>query len=153
MKVLLALMFILMYAECQRHRHQKCKDPTEESLRNKLLRLTPDSLLLGEPEHVPDITMKRCPLSINTSSELIQDRSISPWSYRINEDLNRYPQMIVEAYCLCKGCVSSKSNHMVSEHFFKEVPVLYKSSKCKKSRYIYKLRYIPIAQFCVCRFR
>nr|DBA27721.1 TPA: hypothetical protein GDO54_008186 [Pyxicephalus adspersus] len=152
MKLLLALIFILMYMECQGHRSHRCKDPSEEHMRTKLLRLAPDALIYTSPDVVADIKMKKCPSSINVSSELMQDRSISPWSYRINEDLNRYPQRIVEAYCLCKGCVLSKTNSMVSVPFYKEVPVLYKSSKCKKSRFIYKLRHIRIAQFCICRF-
>ncbi|XP_077315290.1 interleukin-25-like [Lithobates pipiens] len=152
MKLLLALIFILMYMECEGKQNHRCKNPSEELLRNKLERLAPDSLLLIRQDNVPDITIKKCPSSINISSELMQDRSISPWSYRINEDLNRYPPIIVEAYCLCKGCVSSKANSMVSVPFYKEVPILYKTSKCKKSRFVYKLRHIRIAQFCICRF-
>ncbi|XP_018410857.1 PREDICTED: interleukin-17D-like [Nanorana parkeri] len=152
MKLLLALICILMYMECQGQRHHRCKDPSEEHLRTKLLRQAPDSLLLTRQDNPPDIKMKKCPSSINVSSELMQDRSISPWSYRINENVDRYPPKIVEAYCLCRGCVSSKANSMISVPFYKEVPVLYKTSKCKKSRFIYKLRNIRVAQFCICRF-
>ncbi|XP_073411494.1 interleukin-17D-like [Dendrobates tinctorius] len=150
-KLMLDLILLLSFMMCQ-GQHTRCKDPSEEHLRQKLHRLSPDSLLLSKSDHLSEAKMKKCPTSVNTSSELIQDRSISPWSYRINKDLNRYPQKIVEAYCLCKGCVTSKESSMVSEPFYKEVGVLYKSLKCKKSRYVYKLRYIRIAQFCICRF-
>ncbi|XP_044153901.1 interleukin-17D-like isoform X1 [Bufo gargarizans] len=150
-KLLFPVILILSCTLCQGHRI-RCKDPSEEHLKQKYQRLSPESLLISKTDYVPDVKMKRCPTSVNVSSELMQDRSISPWSYRINEDMNRYPREIVEAYCLCKGCVTSKESSMVSEPFYREVPVLYKSSKCKKSRYVYKLRSIRIAQFCICRF-
>ncbi|XP_069808268.1 interleukin-17D-like [Dendropsophus ebraccatus] len=150
-KLMLPVVLILSFTICQGQR-VRCKDPSEEHLRQKLHRLSPDSLLLSNSEYIPDIKKKKCPSSVNISSELMQDRSISPWSYSINEDMNRYPREIVEAYCLCKGCVTSKESSMVSEPFYKEVAVLYKSSKCKKSRYVYKLRFIRVAQFCICRF-
>lgn len=150
-KLILPVVLILSFTMCQGQR-MRCKDPNEEHLRQKLYRLSPESLFLSKSDNIPDLKMKKCPTSVNTSSEMMQDRSISPWSYRINEDMNRYPREIVEAYCLCRGCVTSKESPMVSEPFYKEVPVLYKSSKCKKSRYVYKLRYIRIAQFCICRF-
>ncbi|KAG8565263.1 hypothetical protein GDO81_012773 [Engystomops pustulosus] len=150
-KLMFPIVLILSFTLCQGHR-SRCKHPSEDNLRQKLYRILPDPYLLDRSEHIPDVKMKKCPTSVNTSSELIQDRSISPWSYRINEDLNRYPRQIVEAYCLCKGCVTSKESSMVSEPFHKDIPVLYKSSKCKKSRYVYKLRYIKVAHFCICRF-
>ncbi|KAM3924031.1 interleukin-17D-like [Leptodactylus fuscus] len=150
-KLMLPVVLILSFMLCQGQR-TRCKDPSEEHLRQKLYRILPESAFLINTEHIPDEKMKKCPKIVNTSSELIQDRSISPWSYRISEDMNRYPREIVEAYCLCKGCVTSKESRMVSEPFYRDVPVLYKSSKCKKSRYIYKLRYIKVAQFCICRF-
>ncbi|KAM9296237.1 interleukin-17F-like [Gastrophryne carolinensis] len=152
MKVLLTLVLLFMATECWGHRSHRCKDPSEEHLRSKLLRLAPDSPFFSRQDNIPDLKMKKCPVRINSSSELMQDRSISPWSYRINEDLNRYPRIIIEAYCLCKGCITAKANSMVSVPFYREVPVLQKTKKCKKSRFIYKMRNIRIAQFCICRF-
>ncbi|KAG9473856.1 interleukin-17D-like [Eleutherodactylus coqui] len=151
-KLMLSIILILSFPLCQGKRSMNCKDPTEEHLRQKLERLSTDYLLPSNSDQIPDAKMKKCPTSVNTSSELIQDRSISPWSYRINEDMNRYPRQIVEAYCLCKGCVTSKESSMVSEPFYREVPVLQKTKKCKKSRFIYKQKHIKIAEFCICRF-
>ncbi|KAM4623257.1 interleukin-17D-like [Discoglossus pictus] len=154
MKLQILLVLALTCTQCLCN-HQKCKDPSEESLRLKLSRLVPDTQLLNKQDIVPDQELKRCPRNVNHTAKLIQDRSISPWSYRINEDLNRYPRQIIEAYCLCKGCISTHNkgqNTVVSKPFFKEVGVLHRSSKCKKGRYVYKLRYIQIAQFCICQF-
>ncbi|XP_062442848.1 interleukin-17C [Rhea pennata] len=37
------------------------------------------------------------------------ERSISPWRYRIDEDENRYPRKLAFAECLCRGCVDVKT--------------------------------------------
>uniref|UniRef100_A0A8B9ICC8 Interleukin 17C n=2 Tax=Anser TaxID=8842 RepID=A0A8B9ICC8_9AVES len=37
------------------------------------------------------------------------ERSISPWRYRIDEDENRYPRKLAFAECLCDGCVDVKT--------------------------------------------
>ncbi|XP_053549151.1 interleukin-17D [Bombina bombina] len=155
MRLLPLLVLALAWSLCLCN-HIRCKDPSEENLRTKLLRLAPDAkLLLNTQDIIPDQERKKCPRNVNHTSELIQDRSISPWSYSINEDLNRYPQRIIEAYCLCKGCISThnkQQNSVVSEPFYKKVHILMRSSKCKKGRFVYKLREIKIAQFCICRF-
>ncbi|CAH2292658.1 interleukin-17D-like [Pelobates cultripes] len=157
MKMKFLLLIIVMIPWTQSHgTHTRCKQPSHEHLKQRLIRLAPDALLyLNKQDITPDLELKNCPKSVNQTSDLIQDRSISPWSYRINEDLNRYPHKILEAYCLCKGCISSfnkPATSMVSEPFYKEIPVLIKTSKCKKEKVIFKLRYIKIAQFCICRF-
>ncbi|XP_063819652.1 interleukin-17D-like isoform X2 [Pseudophryne corroboree] len=151
MKLLLPFVLILSCTQCQGNR-MKCKDPSEEHLRQKLLRHYPAYPFDIMQDSIIDMKKKKCPTSINGTSELKQDRSISPWSFRINEDVNRYPQKIPEAYCLCRGCVTSKESSMVSEPFYKLVPVMHKTSKCKKGRFVYKVQYIKIAHFCVCRF-
>ncbi|KYO43067.1 interleukin-17C [Alligator mississippiensis] len=37
------------------------------------------------------------------------ERSISPWRYRIDEDENRYPPKLAFAECLCNGCIDTKT--------------------------------------------
>ncbi|NXX12957.1 IL17C protein, partial [Podargus strigoides] len=37
------------------------------------------------------------------------ERSISPWRYRIDEDEDRYPRKLAFAECLCSGCVDVKT--------------------------------------------
>ncbi|XP_051696190.2 interleukin-17C [Oryctolagus cuniculus] len=36
-------------------------------------------------------------------------RSISPWTYRVDTDENRYPQKLAFAECLCRGCISTRT--------------------------------------------
>ncbi|KAG8446295.1 hypothetical protein GDO86_013939 [Hymenochirus boettgeri] len=156
MKLLPLLLFLVVTWTCCEGNHVRCKDPSQHHLQMRLIRLAPEaSLILLKDNTVTDVELKKCPKNMNHTSELPQDRSISPWSYRTNEDLNRYPQKITEAYCLCEGCISihnKQQNSVVSVPFYKEVPILHKTPKCKRGRYIYKLRYIKIAQFCICRF-
>ncbi|XP_038610249.1 interleukin-17C [Tachyglossus aculeatus] len=42
------------------------------------------------------------------------ERSISPWTYRIDEDSNRYPQKLAFAECLCTGCINVKTGQETS---------------------------------------
>ncbi|NXJ85625.1 IL17C protein, partial [Trogon melanurus] len=42
------------------------------------------------------------------------ERSISPWRYRIDEDENRYPRKLAFAECLCSGCVDVKTGRETS---------------------------------------
>ncbi|XP_032834850.2 uncharacterized protein LOC116957042 [Petromyzon marinus] len=45
-------------------------------------------------------------------SSLLRDRSLSPWTYRMNEDPSRVPARLPEAQCLCPGCVdASRQRH------------------------------------------
>ncbi|NXN14026.1 IL17C protein, partial [Indicator maculatus] len=37
------------------------------------------------------------------------ERSISPWRYRIDEDEHRYPHKLAFAECLCSGCIDVKT--------------------------------------------
>uniref|UniRef100_A0A8C0GBA9 Interleukin 17C n=1 Tax=Chelonoidis abingdonii TaxID=106734 RepID=A0A8C0GBA9_CHEAB len=42
------------------------------------------------------------------------ERSLSPWRYRIDEDENRYPQKLAFAECLCAGCIDVKTGQETS---------------------------------------
>ncbi|MGH0115158.1 UNVERIFIED_CONTAM: hypothetical protein FKN15_070678 [Acipenser sinensis] len=35
-----------------------------------------------------------------------EERSISPWTYTLNIDEDRYPKVLAFAECLCAGCIS-----------------------------------------------
>ncbi|NXI72817.1 IL17F protein, partial [Anseranas semipalmata] len=36
----------------------------------------------------------------------IRNRSLAPWDYRLDEDPNRFPQVIADAQCRLSGCVN-----------------------------------------------
>ncbi|XP_029467952.1 interleukin-17D-like [Rhinatrema bivittatum] len=135
-------------------KHAPCRDPSEEDLEAQIGRLAAGYYSLVEKLNIiPDKELKKCPRALNQTSDLIQDRSTSPWSYRVNEDLERYPQRIIEAYCLCKGCFTiptKEDKSLISEPFFMDVPVLQKTRKCRKGHYVYRLKNVKIAQFCNC---
>nr|XP_033818693.1 interleukin-17B-like isoform X2 [Geotrypetes seraphini] len=135
-------------------RHTPCRDPSEEDLEAQIGHRVPAYHLLIEKENItPDRELKKCPNALNQTSDLIQDTSISPWSFRVNEDPERYPRKIIEAYCLCKGCFTAPTEQdksLISEPFLMSVPVLQKTRRCVKGHYKYRLRYVKIAQFCNC---
>ncbi|OXB78616.1 UNVERIFIED_CONTAM: hypothetical protein H355_010096 [Colinus virginianus] len=37
----------------------------------------------------------------------IRNRSLAPWDYRLDEDLNRFPQVIADAECRLLGCLNT----------------------------------------------
>lgn len=61
---------------------------------------------------------------------------------------------MVEAYCLCEGClIDQKEDRSVrSEPFYQEVPVLQKSGQCEAGQYVYQPSLLQVAQFCICSF-
>ncbi|NXI34084.1 IL17C protein, partial [Galbula dea] len=77
--------------------------------------------LVSQLEHLQEVSgghrrprrhrQRQCPeLQLRTGlrSEP-NERSISPWSYRIDEDENRHPRKLAFAECLCSGCVDVKT--------------------------------------------
>ncbi|NWH74602.1 IL17F protein, partial [Piaya cayana] len=36
----------------------------------------------------------------------VRNRSLAPWDYRLDEDPNRFPQLIADAECRLSGCVN-----------------------------------------------
>ncbi|XP_068812453.1 interleukin-17C [Struthio camelus] len=57
-----------------------------------------------QPEHACPTLQLRAGLRSEPN-----ERSISPWRYRIDEDAHRYPQKLAFAECLCRGCVDVKT--------------------------------------------
>ncbi|NWU94883.1 IL17C protein, partial [Upupa epops] len=56
------------------------------------------------PEHVCPALQLRTGLHSEPN-----ERSISPWRYRIDEDETRHPRRMAFAECLCSGCVDVKT--------------------------------------------
>lgn len=46
-----------------------------------------------------------CTNSIDTSSDLISERSTCPWHLLLNEDENRYPKSLITVKCTCTKCL------------------------------------------------
>ncbi|XP_066445253.1 interleukin-17A-like [Eleutherodactylus coqui] len=52
----------------------------------------------------------------NTMQDNIRLRSLSPWSYKANEDENRYPRVIHEALCNHDWCLDFEGNKDLSRN-------------------------------------
>ncbi|XP_074945923.1 interleukin-17F-like [Phalacrocorax aristotelis] len=50
----------------------------------------------------------------------VRNRSLAPWDYRLDEDPNRFPQVIAEAKCRLSGCVNSLGQE---DHSLNSVPI------------------------------
>ncbi|KAE8608857.1 hypothetical protein XENTR_v10011634 [Xenopus tropicalis] len=107
----------------------------------------------GEPENgCPNL--KASTPSGNGRSDLGQ-RSISPWSYRIDFDENRYPQKLAFAQCLCKGCINAetgKDDASLNSVSVEQTMLVLRKTRCSEnsSRYMFELDYIKVPVACTC---
>ncbi|XP_006008898.1 interleukin-17C-like [Latimeria chalumnae] len=87
------------------------------------------------------------------SSSNIEDRSTSPWTYRVNTDPNRIPEEILEAVCLCPGCIDMKGLKHTQD--FSSVPVtkqmlVYTLHRCANNMFKYQKQWIYVSVACTC---
>ncbi|NXI34162.1 IL17F protein, partial [Galbula dea] len=50
----------------------------------------------------------------------VRNRSLAPWDYRLDEDPNRFPQLIADAECRLSGCVNPLGQE---DHSLNSVPI------------------------------
>ncbi|NXT96735.1 IL17F protein, partial [Anhinga rufa] len=50
----------------------------------------------------------------------VRNRSLAPWDYRLDEDPNRFPQVIADAKCRLSGCVNPLGQE---DHSLNSVPI------------------------------
>ncbi|XP_013039862.3 interleukin-17F-like [Anser cygnoides] len=50
----------------------------------------------------------------------VRNRSLAPWDYRLDEDPNRFPQVIADAKCRLSGCVNTLGQE---DHSLNSVPI------------------------------
>ncbi|XP_008838097.1 interleukin-25 isoform X2 [Nannospalax galili] len=89
----------------------------------------------------------------------LNSRSISPWSYVLDRDLNRLPQDLYQAHCLCRHCVSLKTgSHMDplgnSEPLYHNQTVFYRrpcqGKEGSHEGYCLERRLYQVSLACVC---
>ncbi|KAG8437423.1 hypothetical protein GDO86_008211, partial [Hymenochirus boettgeri] len=103
----------------------------------------------GEPDN-------SCPnLQSSQENGPIHDRSISPWSYRIDIDESRYPQKLAFAQCLCSGCIDPNSGTETAS--LNSVPIdqtmmVLRKKRCPNqlSSYMFETEYIKVPVGCTC---
>ncbi|KFV59332.1 Interleukin-17F, partial [Tyto alba] len=50
----------------------------------------------------------------------VRNRSLAPWDYRLDEDPNRFPQVIADAKCRLSGCMNPLGQE---DHSLNSVPI------------------------------
>ncbi|XP_012880781.1 PREDICTED: interleukin-25 [Dipodomys ordii] len=89
----------------------------------------------------------------------LNSRAISPWRYELDRDLNRLPQDLYHARCLCPHCVSLQTgSHMDplgnSEPLYHNQTVFYRrpchGEQQARHRYCLERRLYQVSFACVC---
>ncbi|XP_048830147.1 interleukin-17D-like [Brienomyrus brachyistius] len=143
-------------------RTRQCSDLPEEILEQTFGRLSAGVLsafhhtLQLSPLERENLTCPSAghPMPRKNSSLPINVVSISPWAYRISHDLTRYPRLIPEAYCLCKGCLTRPFGE--ESHLYRSMPIympfviLRRTTSCSGGHYSYTESYVSIPVGCTC---
>ncbi|XP_054443946.1 interleukin-17D [Pteronotus mesoamericanus] len=81
-------------------------------------------------------------------------RSVSPWAYRLSYDPTRYPRLLPEAYCLCRGCLTGPRGEedlsLRSAPVLLPTVVLRRTAGCAGGRSIYTEEYVAVPVGCTC---
>ncbi|XP_066225310.1 interleukin-17D [Saccopteryx leptura] len=81
-------------------------------------------------------------------------RSVSPWAYRLSYDPGRYPRLLPEAYCLCRGCLTGPSGEedlrLRSAPVLLPTVVLRRTPGCSGGRSVYAEEYVAVPVGCTC---
>ncbi|KAJ8013070.1 hypothetical protein DPEC_G00049480 [Dallia pectoralis] len=143
-------------------RSRKCLDLPEEILEQMFGRLSVG--VLSAFHHTLQLApLERQNLTCPSAGRPVRDRksripvnllSISPWAYRISQEPTRYPRLIPEAYCLCKGCLTGpfgqESDQYRSTPVYMPWVVLRRTGDCVGGRYSYTETYVSVAVGCTC---
>ncbi|XP_069595482.1 interleukin-17C [Ranitomeya imitator] len=83
------------------------------------------------------------------------ERSISPWTYRIDTDESRYPQKLAFAQCLCNYCISSESGietSALNSVSVKQTMLVLRKKSCPHDAALstFALEYISVPVACTC---
>ncbi|XP_062277571.1 interleukin-17C [Scomber scombrus] len=75
-----------------------------------------------------------CPLEQFKKDPLVphNDRSLSPWRYVLQTDMDYYPSTYAEADCLCSGCIVFKKEKPFETYDYNSVPVVQSKLFLKK---------------------
>ncbi|XP_062494573.1 interleukin-17F-like [Pezoporus occidentalis] len=81
----------------------------------------------------------------------VRNRSLSPWDYRLDEDPNRFPQVIADAKCRLSSCVNPLGQE---DHSLNSVPIqqeiLVLQREQQGCQYTYRLEKKVITVGCTC---
>ncbi|KAM3828600.1 interleukin-17C [Vipera latastei] len=88
----------------------------------------------------------------------VHKRSISPWTYHIDEDENRFPRQLAFARCSCKGCIDAKTGRETTSLNSVEVfqrTMVFRRKACPHNggsveRFSFEKDYIDVPVACTC---
>ncbi|KAJ1083983.1 hypothetical protein NDU88_004138 [Pleurodeles waltl] len=103
-------------------------------------------------------TDKKCPSFKSISQDDFKhhnERSISPWRYRIHEDEDRYPQKLAFAECLCSGCISTRTgeeNSSLNSVVLEQTMMVLRRKPCHDppATFTFEVDYIKVPVGCTC---
>ncbi|XP_026175705.1 interleukin-17C-like [Mastacembelus armatus] len=55
---------------------------------------------------------RTCAQTAETMLGDLSERALSPWTYRLDQDDNRFPREISFAKCLCQGCIINQRENL-----------------------------------------
>ncbi|XP_041645573.1 interleukin-25-like [Cheilinus undulatus] len=129
-------------------RHSSCL--TKEAFKD--LSDKKEKLYAGQPsvptEPWPRVTCKEAAGQMHGQRN---NRALSPWTYRPNQDLSRIPSVIPFAYCLCDGCII----HGEEDHNYNSVMVnasllVHRKTRCGNGKFRLTKELIPVPVACTC---
>ncbi|XP_077309502.1 interleukin-17C [Lithobates pipiens] len=97
-----------------------------------------------------------CPNYNNISKgHNISERSISPWTYRIDVDEDRFPQKLAFAQCLCNHCISTttgKQDHALNSVAVDQSMLVLRKETCPhdESKYTFRMEFLRVPVACTC---
>ncbi|XP_040185304.1 interleukin-17C [Rana temporaria] len=85
----------------------------------------------------------------------ISERSISPWTYRIDVDEDRFPQKLAFAKCLCNHCISTftgKETSSLNSAAVNQSMLVLRKETCPHNRnmYTFRIEYLNVPVACTC---
>ncbi|XP_070617925.1 interleukin-17C [Erythrolamprus reginae] len=100
----------------------------------------------------PDLTIQ------SMRSGELNNRSISPWTYYIDVDENRYPRQLAFAKCNCKGCIDSWTGRETTSLNSVEVTqkiLVFRRKACPQDdggveKFYFEKNYIDLPIACTC---
>ncbi|XP_034019535.1 interleukin-17C-like [Thalassophryne amazonica] len=90
---------------------------------------------------------------VQTGAQLHSERSLSPWRYSIDVDVNRIPCEIAVANCICQGCIINQREDLSYNSVPVVVPLMvFRKAVCPTDpqRYRISREVITVAVACTC---
>ncbi|XP_071345763.1 interleukin-17C-like isoform X2 [Trachinotus anak] len=107
----------------------------------------------GPSARLPPGDTRTCEQTARETRGDLSARSLAPWKYSLNRDVDRFPHEIAFAECLCQGCIINHHEDLSynSVPVFAQMMVM-KKSRCPSNQNKYRLKkdFIRVPVACTC---